>query len=138
LIELNIRDRNTIVGLTVPGKAPIRSSPGSPYFYSSMELLCVALGACFGGEMVRFCARNAINPAVFESLSVTMEEFKPIIIVQYPTTLTKEQLDEIVYLGSHCQVSKMLSEKPIIKLIENTLPIETLVDETKKRPCCGG
>ena len=139
MIELNLRDRNNIVGLVAPGKSPIRSSSGgSPFFYSSMELLCIALGSCFGGEMVRFCARNAINPAVFESISLTMEEFIPTIIVQHPTTLTKEQLDEIVYLGTHCKVSSLLRDPPKIKLIENTLPIEILVDETKKPSCCGG
>lgn len=138
MVIIDIRDRNLLVTLSVPAKSPIRSRSGSHTFYNSMELICVALGACFGSELVKLCTTNKINPSVFESLNVTMENFTPKIIVQHPIDMSKEFLDEIKYTSQSCPVAKMLNKSPEIQFIHNTLPVEVLTDETKRSKCCGG
>lgn len=137
MIEINVRDRNNIVTLAVPGKIPIKARSGSPYFYNSMELICIALGACFGGELVKFCSHNKLNPAAFESLGITIENFVPIIVIQHPP-LDKEKLEELEYIATHCPVASMLKNGVKVRFIENTIPVEILTDETKRPSCCGG
>lgn len=124
--------------LSVPAKTPIKTRSGSPYFYNSMELLCMALGSCFGGELVKLCSAHKVNPSVFESIQITMENFIPEIIVQRPKDLAPELISEIVDISKYCPISKMLAQPPTIKFIENLLPIEILIDETKRSKCCGG
>lgn len=138
MINIAVRNRNLLVTLSSPAKAPIKARPGSVYFYNSMELLCVSLGACFGGEFIKWCTSNKINPATFESLQITMENFVPKIIVQYPETITDEQIDDIKYMATHCQVSKLLTDIPEIEFVKNEKPVKILVDETKRSNCCGG
>ena len=137
MIEINLRNKNRIVTLSIPGKAPIRARAGSLYFHNSMELICTALGACFGGELVKFCSHNNINPSVFESINVTMENFVPKIILQHPKDMSKEHLNDIRLMAKNCPVSKMLTRGTDLELTENTLPVEVLVDETKRSGCCG-
>ena len=137
MIIIDIRDRNLLVTLSVPAKAPIKTRPGSPYFYNSMELLCIALGSCFGGELVKLCSAHKVNPSVFESIQITMENFIPKITVQHPKDLAPELISDIVDASKHCQISKMLVQPPEISFIENTLSVEVLVDETKRNKCCG-
>jgi uncharacterized OsmC-like protein len=138
MISIDIRDRNLLVTLTVPAKTPIRARSGSAYFYNSMELICVALGACFGGELVKLCSQHTVNPLVFESLSVNMENGIPILIVQHPKNLSQDLLNDIKYAATHCSVANMLKNQPELRLIENTIPVEILTDETKRSTCCGG
>lgn len=136
MIDLNLRASNRIVTLGVPGKAPIKARSGSPYFYNSMELLCVTLGACFGNELITYCSRNKINPSAFESISLTMENFVPQVIIQHPP-LTQEQLSDIHNLVKNCPIAKMLNKEPEVKFVENTIPVEILTDETRRSTCCG-
>lgn len=137
MISVDIRDRNLLVTLSVPAKVPIRARSGSPFFHNSMELVCIALGACFGGELVKLCSQHKVNPAVFESINITMENFIPKIILQHPKDLPQELMDEIQYSVKNCPVSKMMKNEPELELIENSLPIEVLTDETKRSTCCG-
>lgn len=137
MIEIDLRSKNRIVTLSVPGKAPIKARSGSPYFYNSMELVCVALGACFGNELITYCSRNNVNPSVFESISITMENFIPKIVLQHPKDMRPDLLADIASIATQCSVSRMLDKKPEIMLIENTIPVEILTDETKKTTCCG-
>ena len=138
MIDIEIRDRNKIVTLSVPTKAPIRSSSGSQYFYNSMELLCIAVGSCFGKEMVHYCAEKEINPRVFESVKVTMENFIPIIILSHPKDMDPELLKDISLIARTCPIAKLLQRGVEIKLVENNIPTEDLIDETKNSGCCGG
>lgn len=138
MITIDIRDRNLLVTLSVPGKQPIKARSGSAFFYNSMELVCIALGACFGGELVKLCASYGINPAVFESLQITLENFIPKITVQHPKDLPPEFIADVLHMAQHCKVSNMLKNQPQIELIENTLPVETLIDDSTRSKCCGG
>lgn len=137
MISVDIRDKNLLVTLSSPAKVPIRARSGSAYFYNSMELLCVALGACFGGELVRYCSQNDINASVFESLNITMENFVPRLTIQHPKDMNKEHLDEIRKLATTCPIAKMLITVPEVVFVENTLPIEILTDQTQRSRCCG-
>jgi uncharacterized OsmC-like protein len=103
-----------------------------------MELVCIALGACFGGELVKLCSQQKVNPSVFESLNITMENFVPKITVQHPKDISIELLEDIKHAAIHCPVAAMLRTQPELVFIENTLPIEVLTDETKRSTCCGG
>ena len=138
MINIDVRDRNLLVTLSAPAKSPIKARSGSGYFYNSMELVCVALGACFGGQLVKLCTHYKVNPASFESLQITMENFVPTIIIQHPKDISEEFRKEIEYEATHCPVSKMLMRTPEVKFIENTVPVEILIDETKRSTCCGG
>lgn len=137
MVEVNIRDKNRIITLLTPGKAPIKSRSGGMFFYNSMELLCISIGACFGGELQKYCQYEDINPSSFESISIKMDNFKPRIILQYPKEMSKEVLDDIRRMARTCQISKLLKEPVEIELAENSIPTERLIDETKPRPCCG-
>lgn len=138
MIDIEIRDRNRIVTLSSPGKAPVRSSSGSPFFYNSMELVCIAVGSCFGRELVEICREEKINPRIFESIKVTMENFTPRIILSHPNTLEKRILDSIALTARSCAVAKMLQRGVEIQFIENSTPTEDLLDESKDTSCCGG
>lgn len=137
MIDIQIRDRNNIVTLSVPGKTPIRSSGGT-FFYSSMELLCISLGSCFGKELVRYCSFEKINPRVFESIKVSMKNYTPYIIVSHPKDFDPKHIEAIESIASTCKVAKMLVPAVGIRFVENTISTEDLVDETKNTGCCGG
>lgn len=137
MIQIEIRDKNRLVTLSVPGKAPIRSR-GGPFFYNSMELVCVAVGSCFGKELANHCYLEDINPRVFESIQCTMENGQVKIHLSHPKEFDQEQLKEIVRMARTCPVARMLSRGVEIELHENSIPTEDLVDESKNTGCCGG
>lgn len=137
-ININIRKDSRIITLDAPGKTPIMSRGASQYFYNSMELLCVAYGACFGKELWNYCYLNNINVDIFESIEVTMEDNDIIITVQHPEDLDDETIDNIKYYATHCSISKLLKIEPKIELKINDTPKEKIVDELHKRRCCGG
>ena len=83
MILIEIRDKNRLVTLSVPGKTPIRSRDGA-YFYNSMELVCVAVGSCFGKELANYCYLEKINPNIFESISFPMENGQVKIHFSHP------------------------------------------------------
>ncbi len=138
MIDVEIIDKNRIVTLSSPAKTPIRSRNGSPYFYNSMELLCVAVGSCFGKELVQLCTERAINPRVFESIKVTLEDFKPKIILSHPKDMDEAVLKDISLIARTCPVAKLLSRGVEIEFILNDTPTKDLVDESKNTSCCGG
>lgn len=137
MIDIEIRDKNRLVTLSVPGKTPIRSR-GGPFFHNSMELLCVAVGSCFGKELSNYCYLEGINPRIFESIKITMENHQIKIHLSHPKDFDQEQLDEIVRMARTCPVAKQLSRGVEIELHENSIPTEDLVDESKNAGCCGG
>jgi len=137
MIDIKLRDKNRIVTLSVPLKTPIQSRNGSPYFYNSMELLCVAVGSCFGKELVQYCAEEKINPRTFESIKVTMENFTPRIILSHPSDMPKGILDNIGVLARNCSVAKLLRNGVEIEFIINQTSTADLVDESKNTSCCG-
>ena len=138
MIDIEIRDKNQIVILSTPMKTPIRSRTGSAYFYNPMELLCVAVGSCFGKELVQHCKDEKINPKIFESIKITIENFTPKIIISHPKDMKEEQLKTISILARTCPIAKMLTKEVEIVFIKNNTPVEDLVDESKHTPCCGG
>lgn len=138
MIEVNIRDKNRIITLISPGKAAIKARSGGLFFYNSMELLCVSIGACFGAELQRYCQFEGIDTASFESISVVMENFKPKIVLLHPKEMKEKVLEDIKALARTCQVSKMLRDSVELELAENSIPTRRLIDESKPRPCCGG
>jgi len=103
-----------------------------------MELLCIAVGSCFGKELVQLCAENNINPRVFESIKVTMENFVPKIILSHPKDMSETLLKDIALIARTCQVAKLLRSEVEIEFITNDTPTEDLVDESKNTSCCGG
>ena len=137
MINIEIRDKNRIITLSSPTKTPIRSRSGSPYFYNSMELLCVALGSCFGKELVQLCSNKNINPRVFESIYITMENFIPKIIISHPKEMDNNILNDIKTLAHTCQVAKLLRNRVDIEFTTNKISTDELIDESKKG-CCGG
>lgn len=137
MIYIQLRNKNRIVAAVVPGKAPIRACNSSAFFHNSMELVCITVGVCFGGELVRYCSANNVDLRVFESIVVTMDSFIPKIILSHPKNFPANQLDDIKYLAIGCQVAKMLRDGVRIEFLENLSAIETLIDDTK-RGCCGG
>jgi len=138
MIDVEIQDRNRIVTLSVPAKTPIRSRNGSPYFYNSMELVCIAVGSCFGKELVQLCMENNVNPRVFESIKITMENFIPKIVLSHPKDMDKAMLKDINLIARTCPVAKLLCSGVEIEFIVNDTPTEDLVDESKDTSCCGG
>lgn len=137
MIDVEIRDKNRLVTLSVPGKTPIRSR-GGPFFYNSMELMCVAVGSCFGKALAEYCYLENINPRIFESIQVAMENWQVKIHISHPKDLDEDKVREITRLATTCQVAKMLSKGVEIELHENSIPTEQLIDETRESSCCGG
>jgi uncharacterized OsmC-like protein len=138
MINIELRDNNRIVTLSSPMKTPIQSRNGSSYFYNSMELVCIAVGSCFGKELVQYCAEEKINPRVFESIKVTMENFTPRIILSHPSDMQQGILDNISLIARNCPVAKLLRNGVEIEFIENQTSTADLVDESKNTSCCGG
>ena len=103
-----------------------------------MELLCVAIGSCFGRELVELCAETNTNPRVFQSIVITMENFIPKIILSHPKDIDQEILEDISLIVKTCPISKMLINEVKIEFIENDMPTEDLIDESKDTSCCGG
>jgi uncharacterized OsmC-like protein len=136
-IQIEFRKDNRIVSMNVPGKTPILSRAGAFHFHNSMELLCISYGSCFGKAFWEYCYFNKVNIEEFESFVLTMEDGKIYLTVQHPDDMTDEVRKEIVYLSSHCPISKMLINKPEVKFILNETPKEILTDETKRSNCCG-
>lgn len=137
-IDIEIRKNNQIVTLTSPGKSPILSRNSSFNFYNPLELLCVAVGACFGQEFLNLCRFENKNPEEFESIVVSMENFDITITIQHPENISVEFLNSIKILSRSCQVAKQLKNDINIVFIKNETPIEILTDQSKKGHCCGG
>jgi len=138
MIKVEVRKNNSIIELTTPGKSPIRSSNGL-YFWSSMELICAALGSCFGRHLMWYCREEHIDPALFEEIVITMENFIPHISIKHPSNMDVKILDEIKSISEKCEVSALLLKTPpTISFHLNSIPDEVLLKEKKGGGCCGG
>jgi len=135
MVNVKLLHNNFIVNLEAPGKPVIKSSASGMMFFNSMELLCVALGSCIGKHLVRHCAQNKINIELFESIAIDMNNNDFIVNAQYPKIVTEEQLKDIEYVITHCDISKLLTSE--IKVNFSLNKIDPDITRTRK-PCCGG
>ena len=66
MVEVNIRNKNSIVNLIVVGKVAIRGKTAANlYFHTPLELLLSSLGLCIGGKINDYCRLNDLNPAIY-------------------------------------------------------------------------
>lgn len=140
MITVLARDKNRIVTLSAPGKAPIRVRPSSsPYFWTPMELLCGSVGSCVGGIIVDYCRYNDLDPRIFEFIGADLKDSKIVITLQHPKDLSSEHLSRLSSKISNCEVSKLLVFPIEITLLENSISTKELTDDSKQsRSCCGG
>ena len=135
MVDIKLLQGNNIITLDTPGKNIIKSSAGS-FFHNSMELMCVALGSCVGKHIVRYCSQNKINVETFESISIDMKNNDFYVYIQHPKTLTAEQISDLTYVVTNCDVAKLLSSEVHAEFSLNK--IEPDITKKRKRSCCGG
>ena len=137
MIEVNIRNRNTLTILSSPGKSPIISSAGSsPGFYNSMELLCIAYASCFAKHFNRLCMYNDINPEKFQSIKVDMIDSVIHLYIQHPN-IKQDILDTIKKTATTCELYQKFLKCEIEVHFSNNE--ENFIEkEQKTSSCCGG
>jgi hypothetical protein len=140
MIDIEARDKNRIVTVSLPGKTPIKIRPSSSlYFWNPVELLCGAVGGCIGGIVVDYCRYNDLDPKIFEFLGIDLKDKKIIVVLKHPKELEKEHLTRLSAQITTCEVSKMLLFPIEIQLLENTISTKELINAGESRKgCCGG
>lgn len=137
MIKINLRRDNKIITLSVDMKGAILSRNGSFNFYNSMELLCIAVGACFANEFWKYCYLEEINIDKFEEIFVTMDNHNIIINVKHPSDLNDKIKEKIKFIVNNCEVGKKLIDKPICNLIPSNKKLDEIEDKIPEG-CCGG
>lgn len=138
MINIDVRNKNTLTVLSSPGKTPIITSAGSsPSFYNSMELLCMAYASCFAKHFNRWCIYNNINPETFQNLQVDMDGRVINLFIQHPRSLRDTQIQDLRQLALTCDLYKdFLKCEVKVNLIFNE---EKFVEKEKQTStCCNG
>jgi hypothetical protein len=136
MISLHLRDKNQIINMTIPGKAPLQGrSAHSPYYHNSLDFLCAALGICAGGNIVHYCRFNDINAQMFESIEVAYTDSQFIITIKRPEDFIQDHMDKIEKLLKNCAVAKELTASIEVRWAFNEQAITELIKEPKG--CCG-
>jgi uncharacterized OsmC-like protein len=137
MVDISLRDKNRIIVLNVVGKAPIRGRISSNnYFHTPLELLLSALGLCVGGKINDYCRLNDLNPAIFEKISVHLEDGKFFVTIKRPEDLEQEHITRIGSEVSFCTVAQELKKEVTVRWELNNTPTKELL-KTVEQPCCG-
>ena len=137
MINVELRDGNQIVTLTVDDKKPLLTRASGFMYYNPMELLCISVASCVGVNIQRECRYGGVNVQLFESIQVGMENFKVKIFIQHPEDMDEEFLKLIRRRLESCEVVGLLKEKPTVTFLHNKQPTMELIKE-KPKGCCGG
>ena len=139
MIEVNLRDKNQIIHVTVFGKAPIRGRiSSSQYFHTPLELLLSSLGLCIGGIINNYCRMNDINTSIFERITVTLNGEHYEVTIKRPKDFSDEHITRLSTEIQTCPISRELKKDVRISWDLNTIPTETLLKVAVAQPCCGG
>lgn len=134
MINVHVLNSNNIVTLQGEGKIPIKSSQGF-MFYNSNELLCAAVGACIGRQIVIYGTQNKIDITLFESIGVTMDNGIIEIHLQHPKNFNVSELKSVL---ERCEISQKINMPIKVITRVNDTPDEELVKRDESKPCCGG
>lgn len=136
MLYVHLRNKSQVITMTAPGKAPLSGRRGhSPYYHNSLDYLLAALGTCMGGTISYYCRYNDLNPQVFESIRLSTDSDKFIIIIKRPKDLSKEHTERLTRELKSCTVSKYLSKEIDVQWEINDTPTQKLIKEPKG--CCG-
>lgn len=137
MINIDIRDRNTLITLSSPGKSPIIASSGSsPSFYNAMELLCISYAACYAKHLVRYCMEHDIQVKSFQQLSVSMEDGNIILYIKHSKKLDTEKIKDIHDLATTCDIYKSFLKCKV--QVHMDINEENFIErESKTNSCCG-
>ena len=143
MVNINIRDNNNLINLTIPGKTPIRgrTAPNS-YFHTPLELLLSALGLCIGGIINNYCRMNDINPKIFENINVTLgssdvNKGSFCVEIKHPRDFDHEHIVRLSDEISNCVIAKELKKELVTHWTYNETTTEELIKKTVDEPCCG-
>jgi len=135
MINLNLRNTNNIVTITIPGKTPLKTRSNGMFFWNSIELLEGSIGSCIGKIIIDYCRYNDIDCAIFNDVSVTKDDnFK--VNIPYPKDLDKIHLERLKNQIITCPVTSLIKIPIDIIFIENDKLIKDIKIESKS--CCGG
>lgn len=139
MVDVHLLNKNNIINLSVPGKAPIRGRVApNLYFHTPIEILLSALGLCIGGVIVNYCRLNSIDVALFESIKLDYDSGKYHLDIRYGKTLTEEHMKRIANEIADCPVSRELRAPVGQSWFESDVPVEELTNRQGDSPCCGG
>lgn len=131
MIQIHVLNSNNIVTLESHGKLPIKSSQGY-MFYNANELLCAAVGACAGRQIVIYATNNKVDLTTFEFFGVSMDEGKIEIYIQHPSDFDPRELANRL---ENCEISESITLPIKVVAVENTTSTEEL-KQHRIKPCC--
>ena len=137
MVNFEISGTHQLIILNVEGKLPIRVSSGSINFHNANDLLCCALGACIGNNLKRLCLWEDINPRIFQTITIKLNNSILEIEIYCPKDFPEDKRLTIQRNLSGCSIAKLLNEPVTIAFRDNDTPTEELVED-KPRSCCGG
>jgi organic hydroperoxide reductase OsmC/OhrA len=137
MVNFEISGTHNLIILNIDGKSPIRVSSGSMNFHNANDLLCCAVSACIGNNLKRICMWEELNPKIFQTINVRLENSIIKITISCPPDLKDETKDLIKRDLYGCSVSKLLVDPVEISFIDNDIPTEKLLED-KPKGCCGG
>jgi hypothetical protein len=137
MIKVDIRNGNRIVILDTPGKTPIRSRRSSLYFHNPMELLACSLGSCIGSQILDLCRFEDVDPRIFESIHITIENKQPKILIQVPDNIDPEFQKILEARVTGCEIANVLKIGPVVEFTPNDRSTEELIKPIASS-CCGG
>ena len=138
MIQVSLSDKNRrIITVMSPGKTVLNCSSNSLFFYSPMELLICSLGSCIGTEIYTFSHLNSLDPKIFESINLDIDNFVVTVIIQRPNDFDPNLQEELKTHISKCQIAKMLNVELRVWFTDNLTPTSILTSPSKKG-CCGG
>lgn len=139
MVEVNLRNKNNLINLTIVGKAPIRGrTSSSQFFHTPLELLLSALGLCIGGIIVNYCRLNELDTGLFESIIMCYKSDQCYVDIKHAKILTKEHISRLSDEITNCPIANQL-KKPIgYAWYESEIPVEELIKRQEPGSCCGG
>lgn len=136
MLDLQLRDKNRVITMAVPGKTPLKGRRGSsPYYHNSLDFLLAALGTCMGGTISDYCRFNDLNSQIFENINLATDGDKFIVTIKRPEDFAKEHMERLGREITKCPVSHYLTHDVEVRWEFNEKPVEELIVEPKG--CCG-
>ena len=137
MVNFDIAGTHKLIILNIDGKTPLRVSSGSVMFHNANDLLCCALAACIGNNLKRFCMWEEIDPRLFETIIVQLNNSILEVIISCPKDFPEDKKLIIKRDLSDCSVAKLLKDPVAVSFKDNDIPTTTLVED-KPKSCCGG
>ena len=137
MINVKLLNNNNIITIQGEGKLPIKSAEGY-MFYNPNELLCIAIGACIGKQLLYYCNKNKIDVNIIESVDIDMEDEDEILIyLKFPKDYNDNIITDIKTLLHHCPISKKLITKINIISTKSDNNYKDVINKNNIKPCCG-